>query len=142
MSFPATIYLTKMFIPESGVPETLGAVRVSRERLDANVLDAAARGTRESLLLAANFAAILISFIALGWIGGLAGRPDLSLQRLLGLVFAHCVWLIGVPLPDCQAVGGVLGTRTVLNELIAYSDMGRMKDTLPPKAVSLATIAM
>ncbi|MFM8290540.1 MAG: Na+ dependent nucleoside transporter N-terminal domain-containing protein, partial [Planctomycetia bacterium] len=44
MSFPATIYLTKMFIPESGVPETLGTVRVSRERLDANVLDAAARG--------------------------------------------------------------------------------------------------
>ncbi|MFM8985002.1 MAG: NupC/NupG family nucleoside CNT transporter [Planctomycetia bacterium] len=150
MSFPATIYLTKMFIPESGVPETLGTVRVSRERLDANVLDAAARGTREGLLLAANVGAILISFIALvalvnlvlGWIGGLAGRPELSLQRLLGLVFAPCAWLIGVPLPDCQAVGGLLGTRTVLNELIAYFDMGRMKDTLSPKAVSLATIAM
>jgi CNT family concentrative nucleoside transporter len=150
MSFPATIYLTKMFIPESGVPETLGTVRVSRERLDANVLDAAARGTREGLLLAANVGAILISFIALvalvnlalGWVGGLAGRPQLSLQRLLGLVFAPCAWLIGVPLPDCQAVGGLLGTRTVLNELIAYFDMGRMKDTLSPKAFSLATIAM
>ncbi len=150
MSFPATIYLTKMFVPESGVPETLGTVHVTRERLDANVLDAAARGTREGLLLAANVGAILISFIALvalvnlalGWIGGLAGRPELSLQRLLGLVFAPCAWLIGVPLPDCQAVGGLLGTRTVLNELIAYFDMGRMKDTLSPKAVSLATIAM
>ena len=150
MSFPATIFLTKMFIPEMGVPETLGTVRVARERLDSNVLDAAARGTREGLLLAANVGAILISFIALvalanlalAWVGSLAGRPELSLQRLLGLVFAPCAWLIGVPMQDCQAVGGLLGTRTVLNELIAYFEMGRMKDALSPKAVSLATIAM
>jgi len=150
MSFPATIFLTKMFIPETGAPETLGTVRVARERLDSNVLDAAARGTREGLLLAANVGAILISFIALvalanlalAWVGSLAGRPELSLQRLLGLVFAPCAWLIGVPMQDCQAVGGLLGTRTVLNELIAYFDMGRMKDTLSPKAISLATIAM
>ena len=150
MSFPATIFLTKMFVPEMGVPETLGEVRVSRERLDSNVLDAAARGTREGLLLAANVGAILISFIALvalvnlalGWLGGLAGWPELSLQRLLGLIFAPCAWLIGVPMQDCQAVGGLLGTRTVLNELIAYFEMGRMKDTLSPKAYSLATIAM
>jgi CNT family concentrative nucleoside transporter len=150
MSFPATIFLTKMFIPETGVPETLGTLHVSRERLDANVLDAAARGTREGLLLAANVGAILIAFIALvalvnlmlGWIGGLTGGPELSLQRLLGFVLAPCAWLIGVPLEDCRAVGGLLGTRTVLNELIAYFDMGRMKDTLSPKAFSLATIAM
>ena len=150
MSFPATIFLTKMFVPEMGVPETLGEVRVSRERLDSNVLDAAARGTREGLLLAANVGAILISFIALvalvnlalGWLGGLAGWPELSLQRLLGLIFAPCAWLIGVPMHDCQAVGGLLGTRTVLNELIAYFDMGRMKDALSPKAYALATIAM
>jgi CNT family concentrative nucleoside transporter len=119
MSFPATIFLTKMFIPETGVPETLGTVRVSGERLDSNVLDAAARGTREGLLLAANVGAILISFIALvalanlalAWVGGLVGRPELSLQRLLGLAFAPCAWLIGVPMQDCQAVGGLLGTR-------------------------------
>ena len=150
MSFPATIYLTKMFIPETGVPETLGRLDVSPERPDGNVLAAAARGTREGMLLAANVAAILVSFIALvalvnlalGWIGGLAGWPALSLQRLLGLVFAPVAWLIGVPWADCTAVGGLLGTRTVLNELIAYFDMGGMKETLSPKAFSLATIAM
>ena len=101
-------------------------------------------------MLAANVGAVLISFIALvalvnlalGWLGGLAGRPDLSLQWLLSLVFAPCAWLLGVPSQDCQAIGGLLGTRTVLNEMIAYFDLGRMKETLTPKAFSLATIAM
>lgn len=150
MSFPATIFLTKMFVPETGEPETLGTLRVSEERLDANVLDAAARGTREGLMLAANVGAILISFIALvalvnlalGKVGDLAGRPELSLQWLLSLVFAPSAWLIGVPAQDCGAVGGLLGTRTVLNELIAYFDLGKLKETLSPKSFSLATIAM
>jgi CNT family concentrative nucleoside transporter len=150
MSFPATIYLTKMFVPEMGRPETLGTVEVSRERIDDNVLEAAARGTREGLMLAANVGAVLISFIALvalvnlglGWLGGLTGWPELSLQRILALGFAPFAWLLGVPLADCGAVGGLLGTRTVLNELIAYFDLGAMKSTLSPKAVSLATIAM
>lgn len=150
MSFPATIFLTKMFVPETGDPETLGTLRVSEERLDANVLDAAARGTREGLMLAANVGAILISFIALvalvnlvlREVGDLAGRPDLSLQLLLSLVFAPFAWLIGVPVQDCGVVGGLLGTRTVLNELIAYFDLGKLKETLSPKSFSLATIAM
>jgi concentrative nucleoside transporter, CNT family len=150
MSFPATIYLTKMFIPEDGVPETLGTLAVNDEKIDGNVLAAAARGTREGMLLAANVAAVLISFIALvalvnlalAWLGGLVGWPELSLQRFLGLVFAPLAWLIGVPPRDCAAVGGLLGTRTVLNELIAYFDLGGMKDALSPKAYSLATIAM
>jgi len=150
MSFPATIFLTKMFVPETGRPETLGRLEVATERPDANLLDAAARGTREGMLLAANVAAVLISFIALvalmnlllGWVGGLVGLPGLSLQRILALVFAPCAWLLGVPLQDCQAVGGLLGTRTVLNELIAYFDLGGLKDTLHPKSFSLATIAM
>jgi CNT family concentrative nucleoside transporter len=150
MSFPATIYLTKMFIPEEGVPETLGRLTVNDERIDGNALAAAARGTREGMLLAANVAAVLISFIALvamvnlalGWLGGFVGWPELSLQRLLGLVFAPLAWLIGVPPRDCAAIGGLLGTRTVLNELIAYFELGGMKDAISPKAYSLATIAM
>ena len=139
-----------MFIPETGDPETLGTLQVANERIDSNVLDAAARGTREGMMLAANVGAILISFIALvalanlalGWLGGLVGRPELSLQRILALVFAPFAWLLGVPTQDCEVIGGLLGTRTVLNELIAYFDLGKMKDTLTPKAFSIATIAM
>jgi len=150
MSFPATIYLTKMFIPETGQPETLGVVRVADERTDANVLDAAARGTREGLLLAASVGAMLVSFIALvtlvnlalAWLGGRLGVPEVSLQRLLGLVFAPAAWLLGVPAADCTTVGGLLGERTVLNELIAYVDLGRVRETISPKAFFVATVAM
>ena len=150
MSFPATIYLTKIAIPETGTPETLGTVKVSNERIDDNVLDAAARGTREGLMLAANVAAMLISFTALvalvnlllGWLGSHVGWPELSLQALLGLALEPLAWLLGVPGRDCRAVGGVLGTRTVLNELVAYGDLGRLKESLDPRSYSLATIAL
>lgn len=150
MSFPATIYLTKIVVPETGTPETRGTVQVADERIDDNVLDAAARGTREGLMLAANVAAMLISFtalvalvnLALGWLGGVLGTPGLSLQGLLGMALEPLAWLLGVPGRDCRAVGGVLGTRTVLNELVAYGDLGRMKSTLDPRSYSLATIAL
>ncbi|MEI6241428.1 MAG: nucleoside transporter C-terminal domain-containing protein [Planctomycetia bacterium] len=150
MSFPATIYLTKIAIPETGTPETLGTVQVANERIDDNVLDAAARGTREGLMLAANVAAMLISFTALvalvnlllGWLGGHVGWPELSLQAVLGLALEPLAWLLGVPGRDCRAIGGVLGTRTVLNELVAYGDLGRLKASLDPRSYSLATIAL
>jgi CNT family concentrative nucleoside transporter len=150
MSFPATIYLTKIVVPETGTPETLGTTRPADERIDRNVLDAAARGTREGLMLAANVAAMLISFTALvalvnmglAGLGGLLGYDGLSLQGLLGLALEPLAWLLGVPRADCRAVGGLLGTRTVLNELVAYGDLGRLKDALTPKAFALATIAL
>ena len=150
MTFPASIYLTKLFIPETGAPETLGTYQVAEERPDANVLAAAARGTSEGLLLAANVAAVLISFIALvalvnlliAAVGGWFGRPELSLQVLLGMLLAPVAWLLGVPWSDCGTVGGLLGTRTVLNELIAYGDLGGLRDTLAPKSFALATIAL
>jgi CNT family concentrative nucleoside transporter len=150
MSFPATIFLTKMFIPETGTPETMGSLRIAADHGDVNLLAAAARGTREGLLLAANIAAILISFIALvtlvnlglGWLGGQWGQPELSLQLILGTLLAPLAWLLGVAAPDCAAVGGLLGTRTVLNELVAYGDLGGLREQLAPRSFTLATIAL
>jgi CNT family concentrative nucleoside transporter len=152
MTFPATIYLTKIFIPETGHPATLGRLEVSGERIDANVIDAAARGTREGMILAANVGAVLIAFIALvalvnmalAWIGGWWADPDLSLQRILGALLAPVAWLIGVPWAECGTVGGLLGTRTVLNEMVAYESLGALArgGALGPRSVSLATIAM
>ena len=80
--------------------------------------------------------------LLLGWLGGQVGWPELSLQAVLGLALEPLAWLLGVPGRDCRAVGGVLGTRTVLNELIAFGDLGAMKDTLAPRSFTLATIAM
>jgi CNT family concentrative nucleoside transporter len=150
MTFPASIYLTKIVFPETGTPETAGTLEVADERPDANVVAAAARGTREGLVLAVNVAAVLVAFIglvalvnlALGRVGVWCGWPGLSLQGLLGTVLAPVAWLLGVPWRDCGAVGGLLGTRTVLNELVAYGQLGTLSAALAPKSFALATIAL
>ncbi len=150
VTLPATIYLAKIVLPETEVPETLGTVRTHDERPDANVLDAAARGTREGLALALNVAAMLIAFLALialadrvlGLAGGLLGLPKLSLRTILGTLLAPVAWLLGVPWADCPAVGGLLGERTVLNELIAFQDLGRLRDTIRPRSYAIATVAL
>lgn len=150
VTLPATIYLSKMVLPETGVPETLGTVRTHDERPDANVLDAAARGTREGLTLALNVAAMLVAFIALialadrilGLVGGRFGQPNLSLKLVLGTLLAPVAWLIGVPWADCPEVGGLLGERTVLNELIAYGHLGELRERIAPRSFSIATVAL
>jgi CNT family concentrative nucleoside transporter len=150
MTAPGTLMLSKMIVPETLVPETLGTVRLDVKTTDVNVIDAAGRGTGEGLRLAMNVIAMLISFIALiallnallGWIGGWVGVPDLSLQRILGLIFAPVAWSLGVAWRDAAAVGNLLGTRMVLNELIAFAQLGPMKGTLDPRSFTVATFAL
>ncbi len=147
MTAPGTILLAKILVPETETPETLGMIREDRERPDANILDAASRGTREGLGLALNIAAMLISFLALIALlnKGLALiSPSLSLQSILGAVLSPVAWLLGVPSADCRKVGGLLGTRTVLNELIAFGDLGAMMKAsqLRAKSVVIATFAL
>ena len=128
MTAPGTILLAKMLVPETGTPETAGTVKLDDERVDANVIGAAARGTSEGLHLALNVAAMLISFLSLvalvnlllGKLGGLAG-VSLSLQSILGYAFMPLALVMGVPWKDAFVIGDLLGTRMVLNELIAYS---------------------
>jgi len=152
MTFPATIFLSKLVVPETGSPETLGRLALDDERPDANLIDAAARGTREGLMLAVNVGAILIAFIALvtlvnlglGWVGGLFGDPDFSVQKILGWLLAPLAWLIGVPWSEAGTVGGLLGLRSVTNEAVAYEELGKLArgDGLGERSTMLATIAM
>ena len=147
MTAPGTILLSKMLIPETGTPETLGVVREDSEKPDANLLDAASRGTREGLGLALNIAAMLISFLALIAVvnKGLGFVYEgLSLQKILGTAFAPVAWILGVPWTDCSKVGGLLGTRTVLNELIAFGDLGTMMKAggLQSHSIVIATFAL
>jgi CNT family concentrative nucleoside transporter len=113
------------------------------EKQDSNILAATARGTGEGLHLALNVAAMLISFLALiALINGILAYFHTSMQQILGYVFSPIAWAMGVPWKDSQVVGNLLGTRTVLNELVAFKDLGALKDTLDPRSFTIATFAL
>jgi CNT family concentrative nucleoside transporter len=152
MTAPGTILMAKMLVPETEQPKTAGTVEISKEEMhkDSNILGAIARGTIDGGQLAFNVAIMLISFLALiamvnglmGWTHNHVGFFPESIQKVLGTIFAPVAWLIGVPGKDCGVVGSLLGTRTVINELVAYSDLGRMKAVLDPRSVTIATFAL
>jgi len=143
MTAPGTLVIAKMLVPETGVPKTMGSVKLETERTDVNVIDAAARGTGDGLMLALNVGAMLISFIALiALVNALLGLVGTSLQQIFGLVLAPLAWSMGVPWRDAPAIGNLLGTRMVLNEFIAYSQLGPIKDMLDPRSFTIATFAL
>jgi concentrative nucleoside transporter, CNT family len=152
MTAPGTILMAKMFVPETEQPKTAGTVQIAKEELhqDTNLLAAIARGTIDGGKLAFNVAIMLISFIALiallnGIMGGIHSHfsrfPE-SIATVLGFVFRPVAWLIGVPWKDSQAVGNLLGTRMVINELYAYTLLGAQKTTLDPRSFTIATFAL
>jgi CNT family concentrative nucleoside transporter len=143
MTAPGTILMAKMFVPETEVPKTMGTVRLDVAPTDVNMIDAAARGTSEGLHLSLNVLAMLISFIALvALANAILGRAGMSLQQIFGWVFAPVAWAMGVPWRDAPTIGNLLGTRMVLNEFIAYSQLGPMKGMLDPKSFTIATFAL
>ncbi len=143
MTAPGTILLSKMLIPETGTPETIGTINTADERPDANVLDAVSRGTRDGLHLALNIVAMLIAFLSIITLinKGLA-LFDRSLESLLGTILAPVAYMLGVPWADSPEVGGTLGTRTVLNEVIAYSELGNLKAKISARSFTIATFAL
>ena len=143
MTAPGTLMMAKMFVPETAVPETLGTVRLDVERTDVNIIDAAGRGTSEGLHLAMNVGAMLISFMALvALVNAVLGLAGVTLQQILGWVFAPVAWSLGVPWRDAAVVGNLLGTRMVLNEFIAFAQLGPLKETLDPRSFTIATFAL
>jgi CNT family concentrative nucleoside transporter len=143
MTAPGSIMIAKMLVPETEVPATMGTARLDVADTDVNVIDAAARGTIEGLHLALNVLAILISFIALvALVNALLGLAHLSLQQIFGWAFAPVAWSLGVPWRDAPTIGNLLGTRMVLNEFIAYSELVKMKAMLDPRSVTIATFAL
>jgi CNT family concentrative nucleoside transporter len=152
MTAPATLMLAKMMIPEIGSPATAGNIKIEVERPGVNIIDAASRGASDGLQLALNVGAMLIAFIGLiamvngillalhytrflGWMPG-------SLQLILGRIFAPVAWLLGVKWNDCASVGNLLGTRLILNEFVAYVDLGKIGNTLDPRSFVIATYAL
>ena len=162
MAAPAGVVIAKIILPETGDPKTKGTVRVDVEKDAANVIEAAANGAGAGLKLALNVGAMLLAFIALialinyllngigdifHWNESLKtmyGQP-LSFQLLLGWVFQFVAFGIGVPWHDSLNFGSLLGTKIVINEFVAYTDMGSMIEVgkiLNPKTILMATYAL
>jgi CNT family concentrative nucleoside transporter len=154
MTAPGTLLMAKMLVPETEQPRTAGRVVMPEGEEEAekeeNLLGAVARGTTDGLHMALNIAAMLIAFLALialadGILGGIhhwvAWVPE-SLEKIFGAVFAPVAWVIGVPWRDCGVIGTLLGTRMVLNELVAFSMLGPMKTALDPRSFTIATFAL
>jgi concentrative nucleoside transporter, CNT family len=155
MTAPGTLLVSKMLVPETEAPKTMGVVSLEHVERDSNFLAAIARGTSEGLGMAINVGAMLIAFLALialangilggihGWLGGhgMAWFPT-NLQQIFGWVFAPVAFIIGVPWRDCLQIGNLLGTRMVVNELVAFSFLGPMKGALDPRSFTIATFAL
>jgi concentrative nucleoside transporter, CNT family len=150
MTAPGTLLIAKMLVPETGTPLTAGRVEMPATEKEANILGAIARGTVDGLHLALNVGAMLITFLALlallnammGWTHiHIAWFPS-SLQQVLGWVFAPVAWLIGVPWRDAGTIGNLLGTRMVLNEFVAFAQLGTIKASLDPRTFTIATFAL
>jgi CNT family concentrative nucleoside transporter len=156
MTAPGTILISKMLVPETETPATEGTVHMPKdaENKEENLLGAIARGTIDGGQLAFNVAIMLISFIALiallnGILGGIHNWlsphhipfPS-KLDTILGAIFSPIAWLIGIPWHDAKIVGNLLGTRMVINEVVAYSMLGAQKAMMDFRSFTIATFAL
>ena len=140
--------IAKILYPETEKVDR--SLDISRDKIGVNLLDAISRGTTDGLKLAINVGAMLLVFTAIiavfnwitvDWIGGPTGLNELiatstdgrysglSLQYLLGNLFAPVAWIIGVPAADIIAVGQLLGEKTILNEFFAYASLSDLKNS-------------
>lgn len=140
MSAPAALVASKLVLPEAQPPAERPPVTF--EKLDANLIDAVTRGARDGVGVAVGVAATLICFLALvalvnAALAGLAGLVglSLSLEGVLGLLFAPFAWLMGVSGPDVLTVGNLLGQKTVLNEFVAFTNL---LDVLKPGGTEIS----
>ncbi len=136
ISAPAAIVVARLMVPETGAA-TAGEVVITTEA--AGSIDAIVRGANDGVRLLINIVAMLVVLVALvalvnealGALPAIAGEP-ITLQRLFGYVLAPLAWLMGIPWSEAQTAGALLGTKTVLNELLAYLDLA----ALPEAALS------
>jgi concentrative nucleoside transporter, CNT family len=147
VSLPASITVAKLMLPETE-PTTAG--EMTAPEAAGGAMDAVTRGTVQGVELLANILAMLIVLVALvqlansllGLLPDVLGAP-VTLQRVMGGVMAPVCWLMGVPWPEASAAGALMGTKTVLNELIAYIDMSReAAGTLSPRSLLIMTYAL
>lgn len=149
MAAPVSLVVAKIILPETETSPTKGLVKVNIPGEGANVLDAACRGAGDGLKLALNVGAMLIAFVALaalinyflGLFPDVAGA-QLTVERVLGWVFAPLAYLIGVSPQDVWQVGGLLGKKMFLNEFVAYLELKDIKELITPRSFTISTYAL
>jgi CNT family concentrative nucleoside transporter len=150
MSAPAALVCAKLIVPEDHPEksETYGSVNVKFEKMDANIIDAAARGASDGMKLAFNVGAMLLAFLALiAMLNAMIGLvfEGLTMQLMLGYALAPLAWVMGVPWVDAPQVGQLLGVKTVVNEFVAYVELSGQLNSgqlSSPRSVVIATYAL
>jgi len=139
---PAAILVSLIMVPETSDVRTGGALGEDPDMHASSTMDAIVKGTSAGLELLLNIVAMLIVLVALVYLANaiLGSLPDvggtgISLQRMLGYAMAPVCWLMGLPWPQAVTAGSLMGTKTVLNELIAYVDLSKLGgDALDPRS--------
>jgi concentrative nucleoside transporter, CNT family len=149
MAAPAGLIMAKILIPETEKSE-IADFEMEKDQESVNVIDAAARGAGDGLKLALNVGAMLLAFIALiamlngmlGGIGKLFGFESLTVEGILGVLFAPLAFAIGVPWSEAVTAGGFIGQKLVLNEFVAYASFAPEIPSLSPKTVIVVSFAL
>ncbi|MEH2366001.1 NupC/NupG family nucleoside CNT transporter [Nostoc sp.] len=152
MTAPTSLVVSKLLYPETEVSETAGKAKAYIETNYVNVIDAATTGAIDGVKLAVNVGVMIIAFLGLlaalnallGWLGAFVGLQQLSLQWILSFLMAPVAWLMGIPWADCRQVGALLGTKTILNEFIAFLDLKALIESgkISQRAVIITTYAL
>ncbi|MBN3525071.1 NupC/NupG family nucleoside CNT transporter [Paenibacillus apiarius] len=150
MGAPGGLLLAKIIMPETDHHLRVERVSMVKDTESRNVIDAAARGASDGLKIAAGVGAMLLAFISLiflvnmiiGWVGGVFGIEALTLEQILGYLFAPIAFLIGVPWNEALQAGSFIGQKFVLNEFVAYTSFAPEIVNLSPKSVVIISFAL
>ncbi|WCR25065.1 NupC/NupG family nucleoside CNT transporter [Paenibacillus thiaminolyticus] len=150
MGAPGGLLLAKIIMPETDHQLRAERVEMVKDTESRNVIDAAARGASDGLKIAAGVGAMLLAFISLiflvnmiiGWVGGVFGIEALTLEQILGYLFAPIAFLIGVPWSEALQAGSFIGQKFVLNEFVAYTSFAPEIAQLSPKSVVIISFAL
>jgi CNT family concentrative nucleoside transporter len=154
MAAPGGLLMAKILVPETETPDETLEKKIEDEQDDeeqaANVLDAAAIGASSGLQLALNVGAMLLAFIALisllnmiiGGIGGIFGYGEITMQMMLGYLFAPIAYILGIPWTEAVQAGSLLGQKLVINEFVAYVDFIANKEAFSAHSQAIISVAL
>jgi CNT family concentrative nucleoside transporter len=150
MAAPGGLLMAKIIMPDEKLEPDHGAKLVMEKSQYSNVILAAATGATDGLKLAVNIGAMLIAFVALialingifGLVGGWIGFPELSMEYLLGWLFAPIMWVLSVPWEEARAAGALFGEKLVLNEFIAFSHLNEYLAGMSERTKAIVTFSL